>query len=277
VSATIRDRALLLATVALVAACKTADPQLDSSPGVLTCRVRFAACAPPVYYDESTEAERLGLRKQVEASLRMDLPEKVSRDSAALVLSHVRDSDVPTLLALSVLYEDAWAVLGKCQCPGEKNEWDRKRIGETLARRLPPAELRSPKNWQDRMVARLATIRDLTHQIALRGLAGQPAEDLETARRKADLELCEAVHGARANLLQADYLDTVEAVLRRRDADAGRASADFAAAAIRGYEQNASCALAATPPARPAAPAAAPAAAPGAAPPVEPADEDEDR
>jgi hypothetical protein len=274
VSASIR--ALLLITVALVAACETPDPKRTSGSkwDDPTCRIRFAACAPPVHYDESADAERLGLRKQVEASLRMDVPEKLSRNSAVSVLAYVQEADVPSLLVLSAMYEDAWAVLEKCQCPGVPNEWDKKRIGAVLAKRLPPAELRSPKGWQDRMVAQLATIRDLTHKSALRGLSGQPADDLEAARRKAELELCEAVHGARANLLPADYLDTVAAVRRRRDVDAGPASADFAAAAIRADEQVESCALAAAPPARPAP---APAAAPAPAPADEPADEDEDR
>jgi hypothetical protein len=266
-------RALLLTTVALLAACETTDPKRPP-PGSRwddqTCRTRFAACAPPVRYEESDDAASLGLRKQVEASLRMDVPEKLARDSAARVLSYVQGADVAALLALSAIHEDAWAVLEKCQCQGEQNEWDKKRIGAALAQRLPPAELRSPKNWQDRMVARLATIRDLTHKIAMRGVAGQPADDLESARRKADLELCEAVHGARANLLPADYLDAVEAVRRRRDAEAGPASADFATAAIRAHEQVASCVHAARPPARPAA-------APAGAPAIRPADEDEDR
>jgi hypothetical protein len=274
VSASLRNGALLLATIALVSACETLD---SNNPGRWkeTCAAKFAACAPPVHYDESTDAERLGLRRLVEASLRMDVPERLSRDAAALVLSHVQRADVLALLSLSAMYEDAWAVLGKCQCPGEQNEWDKKRIGEVLARRLPPAELRSPKNWQERMVARLATIRDLTHKIAMRGVAGEAADDLEAARRKASLELCEAVHIARANLLPADYLDTVEAVRRRRDAEAGPANADFATAAIHGYEQIASCELAVEPPAAPAAGRGAPAAP--AAPAAEPADEDQDR
>jgi hypothetical protein len=260
VPATALQRAVLLALAALAAACDTTDPKRPppGSRNDLTCPQRFAACAPPVHYDETVDASQLDLRKQVHVSLRMDVPQNVARDAAALVLRRVETADIPGLLALSSIHEDEWAVLGKCQCPGEQNAWDRKRVGAALERRLPSAELRSPKRWEDRMVAGLGTIRELQRKMALSGLAGSPVEGLEAERRKADLELCEAVHGARTFLLPDAYQSTAEAVRRRRDADAGPASAEFAAAAIRGYEQSATCA--------PAPPAARPAPSPAAAP-----------
>jgi hypothetical protein len=254
---------LLLAIASALAACQTVNGQPEGAARTRerTCRERFADCAPPGRFDERTDASALDLRRQVEASLRMDAPERVSRDAAKLVLGYVQGADLHSLLRLAAIHEDAWGVLGRCQCPGEQNAWDRQQVGQKLAARLPSAELRAPKTWEDRMVARLATLRDLQRKMALRGVAGDSADDLEAERRKTELELCEAVHGARTNLLPDAYADVVEAVRRRRDAEAGPTSAEVAQQAIRGYEGTKTCEVAAPvarpapSPARPTAPA----------------------
>ncbi len=259
----------LLITAALAAACSTLDPRhlSASEQRQPRCSDKFAACAPPASYEATVDASRLELRKQIQLALRMDVPENVSSDAAALVLRRAEKADVPALLELASLYEDEWAILGKCQCKGEENQWDKKRIGAVLAKRLPSAELRSPKLWEDRMAAPLAAIRDLKHQMAMRGLSGGATDDLEAAQRKADLELCEAVHGARTYLLPDTYRDTALAVHRRRDQEAGPAAGEFAATAIQIHEKAKGCTLAAAPaPPKQAAPSTA-----------APDDEDEDR
>jgi hypothetical protein len=257
-----------LAIAFAVAACETLSGSPSAGIREPGCRDRFASCAPPVHYDETTDARSLELRRQVEASLRLDLPERVSRDSAKLVLKYAQTADVPALLQLAATHENEWAALGKCQCPGVSNEWDNQKIGAVLERRLPSAELRTPKHWEDRMVARFATMRDLQRKMALRGVAGEATDDLEAERRKADLELCEAVHGARASLLPNAYADMVEAVRRRRDVDAGPSAAELAQKTIRGFEKTTACS--------PVAPAAAP-PAPSRSPAAKADDDDDER
>ena len=78
----------LLITAALAAACSTLDPRhlSASEQRQPRCSDKFAACAPPASYEATVDASRLELRKQIQLALRMDVPENVSSDAAALVL-----------------------------------------------------------------------------------------------------------------------------------------------------------------------------------------------
>jgi hypothetical protein len=206
-----------------------------------TCVEKFSSCAPAAPWARTAEASRLDLQKQVHVSLRIDVPKALSSDAAGLVLRVAQTADVQGLLELAAIREEERARLQKCQCPGIQNEYEKKGIDAVLEKRLPSAELRSPKTWEGRMLGRLAEMRELTHKIAMRRVSGEPAEDLEASRQTADLELCHTVHGARTFLLPDVYRETIEDVLRRREADAGAASAELGRAAIAAHEKTATC------------------------------------
>ena len=233
--------------VALLAACHAETEAAAQRPGhPPTCVDLFAQCAPPATWARTADASRLELRRLVQASMRLDVPAALSRDAAARVLEVVRTADVQGLVELDAIREGERTILGKCQCPGGPTEWQRKGIDAVLDARLPPAELRSPRTWENRIVRRLAEIRELTTRMAMRRLSGKPADDLEIARLDADAELCRAVHAARTFLLPGVYRDLIEEVHRRREAEAGAATAGLGCVAVQGHEKAASSA-----PARP--------------------------
>jgi hypothetical protein len=234
-----RAPAAAVLALAALAGCRTTAESGENKPK--SCAERFAACAPRVHYTAVTDASRLDLWAAVHVSLRLDVRDRLARDCAARALRVAETADLQGLLELDSAYQDAAAVLDRCKCEGERTAWEKQGVGAVLARRLPPAELRSPKTWEDRIVAQLASARDLSRQAAQRSLSGIPASDLEARQRAADAELCRTVHGARSHLVPAAYRATIEAVLQRRLADEGSGSAETGRAAILAQEQAATC------------------------------------
>jgi hypothetical protein len=169
--------------------------------------------------------------------MRLDVPEALSRDAAARVLDVARTADVQGLVELDAIREGERTILGKCQCPGAPTEWQEKGVDAVLDARLPPAELRSPRTWESRIVRRLAEIRELTDRMAMRRVSGKPADDLEVARLDADAELCRAVHAARTFLLPGGYRELIEEIHRRREAEAGVATAGLGCVSVQGHEK----------------------------------------
>jgi hypothetical protein len=237
--------AALLVAAAALGGCKTVDDKgkADAEDPRDRCLRSFMACAPPARFRSNTDVAALDLRKLVQISSRIDLG-GLSERAAKRLRKLAIEASPEALLEIEAAIEDSDSLLGKCRCDEVKAELEKKQIREILASRIPPKIERSPDTWTERIVARLAAIRELTRLSALLALApdgGHPQEASEKASN-AERELCETVLAARAILAPAAYDAMLEAVYQRREADAGAGSAESARRAVGAYARSPSCA-----------------------------------
>lgn len=242
--------AALLVAAAALGGCKTVGEkgQADAEDPRDRCLRSFMACAPPARFRSNTDVDALDLRKLVQISSRIDqggLSERAAKRLRKLAI----EASPEALLEIEAAIEDSDNVLGKCRCDEVKAELEKKQIREILASRIPPKIERSPDTWTERIVARLAAIRELTRLSALLALAPEGGQSQEPSAKAGDAEraLCETVLAARAILAPAAFDAMLEAVYRRREADAGAGSAESARRAVSAYAPSSSSSCAPEP------------------------------
>jgi hypothetical protein len=235
--------AALLAASLPTGGCKTVDRADGASQDPEDrCRREFAACAPPARYGPETRVEALELRKLVHVASRIDLG-GLSASAAKRLVKIATEGDAAVLLELESALEDADNLLGRCRCKEIVPEIEKKRVREIVASRVPSRELRSPDTWTARIAVRLAAMREQTRMSALLAIApdaGAPRE-ADAHALEAERELCETVHAARGMLAPEAFAGMLEAVVRRREDEAGAGSADSARRTLAEYARSESC------------------------------------
>ncbi len=211
------------------------------------CRASFAACAPSVNFDETTDVSKLSARGLVSLAGRLDRPEKLAASAAKRLRKIALAAQTPQLLELEAELDVAATVLERCRCAGGfRSPLEEQGIAELVSSRLPSREQRSPDLWAGRMLAELAAIQKLSWRSAML-TAGQSAEgdaapgNDETRLADARRRLCEVVHGARALLSPEAFATAREIVYKRRSAEAGDGSAEAARTMIAEHEGSTSC------------------------------------
>ncbi len=239
-------RAALLAAVlapAALLACKTVDPGDPAAESPRDrCRREFTQCAPPASYRPQTDVASLEIRKLVHLASRIDsgdLSEKAARRLRRLAT----EGDAATLVEIEDAMEDTEALLGRCQCKEVRPEIEREEIRALVQARVPPRQLRTPGTWSERIVGKLAEIRDLARRSASLAVAGAAdGRDQADGRARAlEREVCEIVHQAREMLAAEAFEAMLQDVYLRRETDAGAGSAEAARRTVGAHARSASC------------------------------------
>jgi hypothetical protein len=238
-------RHAVAAIAASLVACSTVPPE---GKGITAaerdrCRQAFAQCAPPARFPPGTKVETLDLRKLVHVASRIDTG-KVAPAAAKRLEQLAREGDLETLLELEAALEDTETLLGKCRCPADPPEIEKRKIAQLVAARLPSREDRSPDTWVARVLEKLAPIRDLRRRSVEATIAGDETASVqvEVRAREADRQLCEVVHGARGVLSPESFGGMLETVYERQSADVGAGSAETARRALAGHAASSECA-----------------------------------
>jgi hypothetical protein len=206
------------------------------------CRKAFAQCAPPARFAPTTKVDNLEVRKLVVLAARIDVG-KLAPAAAKRLHTLAVEGDKATLLELEAAIDDTEMTLGKCRCPADPPELEKKKIRELVTARLPSRELRSPATWVERVFAKLGPIRELRRRAVEQAIAGEaaPGVDLDAAMRAANRELCEEVHGARGILSPEEFEGMLDAIYQRQTEEVGAGSAEAARRVLAEHAASSAC------------------------------------
>jgi hypothetical protein len=270
-----------LAVLGLALACRHSGPLVDTretsgAGGELSaeerakrdCRASFAACAPPISLAPDANVDDLGVRSLVQISWRMDLDDRFTERAAKRLRKLAESGDLETVREIAVAGENAASTLGRCRCTGEKfrTQWEVQNIGTIAAGRLPPAEMRTPSYWANRIDPHVAKLRALSRRSAALAASGDDdaLAGVNAEVRAEHRALCENLHAAR-DVLSDDGMSQARAlVYQARGRESGDASIEVAQRELERAERQPSCATEERPDERPDATPGPP-----------PADEDE--
>jgi hypothetical protein len=232
-----------VAAASLLAGCSTVpEGKSVSAEERDRCRKAFALCPPPARFAPTTKVANLEVRKLVVLAARIDVG-KLSPAAAKRLHELATGGDKATLLEIEAAIDDTETTLGKCRCPADPPELEKKKIRELVAARLPSRELRSPATWVERVFAKLSPIRELRRRAVEQAIAGEaaPGLDLDGAVRAADRELCEEVHGARDVLSREEFGGMLDSVYERQATEVGAGSAEAARRLLDGHAASSAC------------------------------------
>jgi len=217
-----------------------------------SCRIAFTLCAPPGPFGETTEVEELSIRGLVQVASRLDLPDALSRAAGRRLRQIAERGDAAQVQAIAEAAESAASALGKCRCEDDRfrPEFEKQRIAEIVAGRLPPAALREPGYWAGRIDGHLGKLRALSRRSAELLAAGDDPGRVEIDEQAAKelRDLCETVHAARDVLKEQELGAMRNLVYQARARAAGDASLGIARGLLEQAERSPSCPVAAAPP-----------------------------
>jgi hypothetical protein len=238
--------ALLVAAVAggvLAGGCKTAGSGPPRDDPRERCRRAFVSCAPAATWRPDADVAKLGVRDLVQLASRIDVG-VLSGRAARRLHKIAREGSEPVLLEIEAALDDADASLGKCpRCAGVVPEIDGSGVRELVRSRVTPKLMRNPGTWAEWILSRLALIRDLSRRSASGAARGEVVDaDRTTATiEEAEKDLCDTVHGARSILSAESFEGMLQAVVQRRDSEAGAGSAEAARRIVGTYARAAAC------------------------------------
>jgi hypothetical protein len=238
--------ALLAAAVAsagvLAGGCKTAAKGPPRADPRERCRRDYGACAPPAPWKPDTDVAKLPVHDLVHLASRLDVG-ALSARAARRLHKIAREASEPQLLEIEAALDDADGVLGKCRCEEVPAEIDRSGVREIVRSHVTPKLMRNPGTWAEWILTRLALIRDLSRRSASGAARGEVVDaDRTTATiQEAEKDLCDTVHGARSMLSAESFEGMLQAVVKRRESEAGAGSAEAARRIVGTYARAEAC------------------------------------